>query len=169
MAQWLANICRGSLSCRTVAVEAGMVGALLQVLSQPESLDRHCADALLGLLQHLGSLCLKPEELKSIFRLLRAHEDKRKVHPYCTRLIRVLSAMAAREGQDSALQYFDLTPPMAGIMVPTIQRWPGSGFAFHAWLCLNMEFTSDRRPRANSGLWAQYDMGKGPRRKQLYR
>uniref|UniRef100_A0A3P8V3W9 Neurobeachin-like protein 2 n=1 Tax=Cynoglossus semilaevis TaxID=244447 RepID=A0A3P8V3W9_CYNSE len=107
-------------------------------------------------------------ELKSIFRLLRAHEDKRKVHPYCTRLIRVLSAMAAREGQDSALQYFDLTPPMAGIMVPTIQRWPGSGFAFHAWLCLNMEFTSDRRPRANSGLWAQYDMGKGPRRKQLY-
>ncbi|KAG7242087.1 hypothetical protein INR49_024133 [Caranx melampygus] len=165
VAQWLATVCCGSLSCRTVAVEAGLVGALLQVLSQPQSLDRQCADALLGLLQHLGSLCLKPEELKSLLQLLRVDQENGavvgKVHPYCTRIIRVLSAMAAREGQDSALQYFDLTPPMAGIMVPTVQRWPGSGFAFHAWLCLNMEFPSchseffnNRRPRANSGTGA---------------
>uniref|UniRef100_A0A3B3CRJ3 Neurobeachin-like protein 2 n=1 Tax=Oryzias melastigma TaxID=30732 RepID=A0A3B3CRJ3_ORYME len=69
VAQWLAAVCGGSLSCRTVAVEAGMVGALLQVLSHPQSLDRQCADALLGLLQDLGSLCLKPEELKSLLRL----------------------------------------------------------------------------------------------------
>ncbi|XP_049440391.1 neurobeachin-like protein 2 isoform X2 [Epinephelus fuscoguttatus] len=179
VAQWLATVCGGSLSCRTVAVEAGMVGALLQVLSQPQSLDRQCADALLGLLQDLGSLCLRPEELKSLLRLLRVDQDSGavvgKMHPYCARIIQVLSAMAAREGQDSALQYFDLTPPMAGIMVPTVQRWPGSGFAFHAWLCLNMEFPSchsefsnNRKPPANSGTGAQHDMGKGPRRKQLY-
>ncbi|CAB1427709.1 unnamed protein product [Pleuronectes platessa] len=176
VAQWLATVCRGSFACRTVAVEAGMVGALLQVLSQPQSLDRQCADALLGLLQDLGSLCLKPEELKSLLRLLRLDQDSGaalgRVHPYCTRVIRVLSAMAAREGQDSALQYFDLTPPMAGIMVPTVQRWPGSGFAFHAWLCLNKEFPfsqsefpNNNRPRANS---RSGDVVKGPRRKQLY-
>lgn len=173
VAQWLATICGGSLSCRTVVVEAGMVGALLQVLSQPQKLDRHCADALLGLLQDLGSLCLRPEELKSLLRLLRVDQDNSavvgKVHPYCARVIRVLSAMAARDDQDSALQYFDLTPPMAGIMVPTVQRWPGSGFAFHAWLCLNMEFSNNRKPSAMSGVGAQHDMGKGPRRKQLYR
>lgn len=180
VAQWLAAVCGGSLSCRTVAVEAGMVGALLQVLSQPQSLDRQCADALLGLLQDLGTLCLRPEELKSLLRLLRVDQDNGAVvgrmHPYCTRIIRVLSAMAAREGQDSALQYFDLTPPMAGIMVPTVQRWPGSGFAFHAWFCLNMdfpsshsEFSNNRKPPAHSGTGAQHDMGKGPRRKQLYR
>ncbi|KAM9851975.1 neurobeachin-like protein 2 [Aulostomus maculatus] len=178
VAQWLATVCGGSLSCRTVAVEAGMVGALLQVLSQPQSLDRQCADALLGLLQDLGSLCLRPEELKSLLRLLRVDQDNdsgvERVHPYCSRIIQVLSAMAAREGQDSALQYFDLTPPMAGIMVPTIQRWPGSGFAFHAWLCLNMEFPSchadvnNRKASASSGGGAQHDMGKGARRKQLY-
>uniref|UniRef100_A0A8P4K618 Neurobeachin-like protein 2 n=1 Tax=Dicentrarchus labrax TaxID=13489 RepID=A0A8P4K618_DICLA len=172
VAQWLAAVCGGSLSCRTVAVEAGMVGALLQVLSQPKSLDRQCADALLGLLQDLGSLCLRPEELKNLLRLLRVDQDNGavvgKVHPYCTRVIRVLSAMAAREGQDSALQYFDLTPPMAGIMVPTVQRWPGSGFAFHAWLCLNMEFSNNRKPPVNSGTGTQHEMGKGPRRKQLY-
>ncbi|XP_063735209.1 neurobeachin-like protein 2 isoform X1 [Eleginops maclovinus] len=178
VAQWLATVCGGSLSCRTVAVEAGMVGALLQVLSQPQNLDRQCADALLGLLQDLGSLCLRPEELKSLLRLLRVDQDNGavvgKVHPYCARVIQVLSSMAAREGQDSALQYFDLTPPMAGIMVPTVQRWPGNGFAFHAWLCLNMEFpchsesSNQRKPRANSVTGVQYDMGKGPRRKQLY-
>lgn len=178
VAQWLAAVCGGSLSCRTVAVEAGMVGALLQVLSQPQCLDRQCADALLGLLQDLGSLCLRPEELKSLLRLLRVDQDsssgtERGMHPYCTRIIRVLSAMAAREGQDSALQYFDLTPPMAGIMVPTIQRWPGSGFAFHAWLCLNMEFAPCQSdfltPRKPSPTGLQNDIGKGPRRKQLYR
>ncbi|MEQ2241254.1 Neurobeachin-like protein 2, partial [Ilyodon furcidens] len=156
-----------------------MVGALLQVLSQPQSLDRQCADALLGLLQDLGSLCLRPEELKSLLRLLRMDQENAAVggrgHPYCTRMICVLSAMAAREGRDSALQYFDLTPPMAGIMVPTVQRWPGSGFAFHAWLCLNMDFPSyhseffnNNKHPPNTDKGAQYDMGKGPRRKQLY-
>ncbi|XP_037640849.1 neurobeachin-like protein 2 isoform X2 [Sebastes umbrosus] len=169
VAQWLATVCGGSLSCRTVAVEADMVGALLQVLSQPQNLDRQCADALLGLLQDLGSLCLRPEELKSLLRLLRVDQDNDavvgKVHPYCARITQVLSAMAAREGQDSALQYFDLTPPMAGIMVPTVQRWPGSGFAFHAWFCLNMDFPNKRKPRSCS---VSGEMGKGPRRKQLY-
>lgn len=181
VAQWLAAVCGGSLSCRTVAVEAGMVGALLHVLSQPQSLDRQCADSLLGLLQDLGSLCLRPEELKSLLRLLRVDQDDDaaavKIHPYCSRMICVLSAMAAREGQDNALQYFDLTPPMAGIMVPTVQRWPGSGFAFHAWLCLNMDFPSSQHSEpsnnhnhpANSGTGAHHNMGKGPRRKQLYR
>uniref|UniRef100_A0AAR2KU15 Neurobeachin-like protein 2 n=1 Tax=Pygocentrus nattereri TaxID=42514 RepID=A0AAR2KU15_PYGNA len=140
VSQWLAAVCRVSLSCRTVAVEAGMVRHLLDVLSEPpERLDRQCVDALLGLLQDLGSLSLRPPELKSLLKLLRT-ELGATPHPYTARAIRVLSAMAARGRGSSALQYFDLTPPMAGIMVPSIQRWPGSGFAFHAWLCLNTEF-----------------------------
>ncbi|KAK0134569.1 Neurobeachin-like protein 2 [Merluccius polli] len=180
VAQWLAAVCGGPLSCRTVAVEAGMVGTLLAVLSQPQSLDRQCADSLLGLLQDLGSLCLRPEELKSLLRLLRSehNEDQdnsqKEMHPYCTRIIRVLSAMAARKGRSNALQYFDLTPPMAGIMVPSVLRWPGSGFAFHAWLRLNVEFpphhtSTPSDPLPGPGTIVQHHMGKGPRRKQLYR
>jgi hypothetical protein len=71
VAQWLAAVCGGSLACRTVAVEAGLVGAVLHVLSQPQRLDRQCADGLLGMLQDMGSLCLRPAELKSLLRLLR--------------------------------------------------------------------------------------------------
>uniref|UniRef100_A0A671PMP1 Neurobeachin-like protein 2 n=1 Tax=Sinocyclocheilus anshuiensis TaxID=1608454 RepID=A0A671PMP1_9TELE len=135
VSQWLAAVCRGTLSCRTVAVEADLVGALLEVLSEPPvRLDRQCADALLGLLQDLGSLSLRPCELKSLLKLLWT-EPGAPPHPYCGRVVRVISAMAARgEGGCSALQYFDLMPPMAGIMVPAIQRWSGSAFAFHAWL-----------------------------------
>ncbi|XP_061144614.1 neurobeachin-like protein 2 isoform X1 [Syngnathus typhle] len=172
VAQWLATVCGGSLACRTVAVEAGMVGAILEVLSQPQHLDRQCTDAMLGLLQDLGSLCLKPEELRNLLKLLKLDQEKG-THPFCTRIIQVLSAMAAREGRDSALQYFDLTPPMAGIMVPTVQRWSGSSFAFHAWLRLNMDFPhspkfDDDKPAASLVTESQHDMGKGPRRKQLY-
>ncbi|XP_076009798.1 neurobeachin-like protein 2 isoform X2 [Genypterus blacodes] len=178
VAKWLANVCGGSLSCRTVAVEAGMMEALLRILSQPQNLDRQCADSLLDLLKDLGSLSLRPDELKSLLRLLRVDQDGdsgvgKRIHPYCIRIVRVLSTMAAREGQDSALQYFDLSPPMAGIMVPTIQRWTGSSFAFHAWFCLNKEFPScppdffsAHKPSSNSV--AQHDIGKGSRRKQLY-
>ncbi|KAG7261873.1 hypothetical protein CRUP_016958 [Coryphaenoides rupestris] len=177
VAQWLADVCGGSLSCRTVAVEAGMVDTLLRVLSQPQLLNRQCADSLLGLLQDLGSLCLRPVELKSLLRLLRPERaqdpdnGQKETHPYCAGAIRVLSAMASRKGQSNALQYFDLTPPMSGIMVPSIVRWSGSGFAFHAWLRLNMEFpphhTSTPSTPPPSSI-AQHHMGKGPRRKQLY-
>uniref|UniRef100_A0AAZ3R101 Neurobeachin-like protein 2 n=1 Tax=Oncorhynchus tshawytscha TaxID=74940 RepID=A0AAZ3R101_ONCTS len=168
VAQWLAAVCGGSLACRTVAVEAGLVGAVLHVLSQPQRLDRQCADCLLGMLQDMGSLCLRPAELKSLLRT--------GTHPYCARIIRVLAAMAARVGRNSALQYFDLTHPLAGIMVPTVQRWAGSGFSFHAWLCLNMDFpqyhsefsTPSTRPSAGAPGAATRGMGKGPRRKQLY-
>ncbi|XP_036393977.1 neurobeachin-like protein 2 isoform X2 [Megalops cyprinoides] len=173
VSQWLAGVCGGSRSCRTVAVEAGLVGALLKVLAEPDRLDRQCADALLGLLQDLGSLSLRPNELKQLLRLLRTEQG---AHPYCSRIIRVLSAMAAREGRSSALQYFDLTPSMAGIMVPTIQRWPGSGFAFHAWLCLNAEphplcseFSTPTTPGSPMPPASPGTPGmKGPRRRQLY-
>ncbi|XP_055065658.2 neurobeachin-like protein 2 isoform X2 [Misgurnus anguillicaudatus] len=172
VSQWLAAVCRGTLSCRTVAAEAGLVGALLEVLSEaPERLDRQCADALLGLLQDLGSLSLRPCELKSLLRLLRT-EPGGPPHPYCGRVVRVLSAMAARgEGACSALQYFDLTPPMAGIMVPAIQRWLGNAFAFHAWLCLNTDFPPPQHHYSESHLTNPDNtvrMAKGPRRKQLY-
>ncbi|XP_058878753.1 neurobeachin-like protein 2 isoform X3 [Acipenser ruthenus] len=161
LSDWLGRACGGTLQDRTTAVQAGLVSALLDVLSDHHCLDRKCADQLIGLLQSLGALSLPPGELKRLLLLLRPEsEAPGATHPYCDRMVQALSAMAGHEGVDSALQYFDLTPSMAGIMVPAIQRWPGYGFSFHAWLCLNMQ-----RPQ---GLTPQRRLGKGPRRKQLY-
>ncbi|OXB73991.1 UNVERIFIED_CONTAM: hypothetical protein H355_008850 [Colinus virginianus] len=55
---------------------------------------------------------------------------------------------ACSENLLELLRYFDLTPGMAGIMVPAVQKWPGGAFAFHAWLCLSEEeFGPPARPK----------------------
>lgn len=136
LSDWLKKICDSTLQSRTTCVKAGMVSCLLDALCAADhELDTKCAENLLYLLQVLGSLAILPSELKQLIKLLRIEQDMG-AHPYATRVIRALSGMARKGGPERALQYFDLTPSMAGIMVPSIQKWPGSGFAFHAWLCL---------------------------------
>lgn len=135
-----------------------MVGYLLDTLSAAQqNLDRKCTENLVDLLQVLGGLSIRPGELRQLLKLLRT-ENGAGCHPYTVQVVRALSGMARKEGPERALQYFDLTPSMAGIMVPTIQKWPGVGFAFHAWLCLLTEETKDA-PEETGRL----------KRKQLYR
>ncbi|XP_077160810.1 neurobeachin-like protein 2 isoform X4 [Paroedura picta] len=136
LSDWLKRICNSSLQSRTTCVKAGMVGSLVGALCAAErQLDPKCAENLLCLLQVLGGLSLRPGEFKRLLRLLRTDPGKGP-HPYTSQVIRALSGMARKDGPERALQYFDLTPSMAGIMVPAIQKWPGSGFAFHGWVCL---------------------------------
>ncbi|KAM9307763.1 neurobeachin-like protein 2 [Gastrophryne carolinensis] len=152
VSDWLNQICDCSLRNRMTCVQAGMVGHILAALGRAEDLDPKCAENLIRLLQVLGRLSIKPGELRALIRLLRA--DPGSAHPYATQVIRALSAMARKDGPERALQYFDLTPGMSGIMVPAMQKWPGASFAFHAWLCLN--------EGGQEGACA------GRRRKQLY-
>lgn len=150
---WLRRLCEASLPSRLTCVKAGMVGCLLGALATEPALPPACFQNLLELLRALGSLSIRPGELRQLLRLLR-HERGRGAHPYAAPVIRALSGMARVEGPPRALQCFDLTPGMAGIMVPTIQKWPGGAFAFHAWLCLSEE---EPEPPAR------------PKRRQLYR
>ncbi|NWI56296.1 NBEL2 protein, partial [Calyptomena viridis] len=149
---WLRRLCEASLPSRLTCVKAGMVGCLLGALGTEPALPTACSQNLLELLQALGSLSIRPGELRQLLRLLR-HERGRGPHPYVAPVIRALSGMARAEGPPRALQSFDLTPGMAGIMVPTIHKWPGGAFAFHAWLCLSEE---EPEPPAR------------PKRRQLY-
>ncbi|XP_060018110.1 neurobeachin-like protein 2 isoform X5 [Lagenorhynchus albirostris] len=136
---WLCDSCPAS---RATCVQAGLVGCLLETLSEGAALGARCQEQLLALLQALGHVSLRPLELR---RLLRppagldsgpgGAEAGAARHAGAT--IRALSGMARRQGPARALCYFDLTPSMAGIMVPPVQRWPGPGFTFHAWLCLH--------------------------------
>lgn len=149
----LRRLCEASLPSRLTCVKAGMVGSLLGALATEPALPGACSQNLLELLRSLGSLSIRPGELRQLLRLLRRQRG-RGPHPYVAPVIRALSGMARGEGPPRALQSFDLSPGMAGIMVPTIQKWPGGAFAFHAWLCLSEE---EPEPPAR------------PKRRQLYR
>ncbi|XP_034615649.1 LOW QUALITY PROTEIN: neurobeachin-like protein 2 [Trachemys scripta elegans] len=138
LSDWLKRVCDASLPSRVTCVKAGMVSCLLDALGAERELDRKCSENLIYLLQVLGGLSIRPGELRQLIRLLGTEPGKGP-HPYTTLVIRALSGMARKDRSERALQYFDLTPSMAGIMVPAIQKWPGSGFAFHAWVCLNEE------------------------------
>lgn len=153
VSEWLNQICDATLRNRMTCVQAGMVAQILTALSSKEELDPKCAENLIHLLQVLGRLSIRPNELRDLIRLLRVHGST--AHPYATQVIRALSAMARKDGPERALQYFDLTPSMSGIMVSTMQKWPGAGFAFHAWIRLN----DDNKENSQAGR----------RRKQLYR
>uniref|UniRef100_A0A7M4E3Q1 Neurobeachin-like protein 2 n=1 Tax=Crocodylus porosus TaxID=8502 RepID=A0A7M4E3Q1_CROPO len=155
LSDWLKRICSASPQSRLTCVKAGMVSCLLDALGAEQALDRKCSENLIDLLQVLGSLSISPGELRQLIKLLWT-ESGSGAHPYATQVIRALSGMARKDRPERALQYFDLTPSMAGIMVPPIQKWPGSGFAFHAWVCLNED------PRDNM------EQGARLKRKQLY-
>ncbi|KAM8810447.1 neurobeachin-like protein 2 [Eudromia elegans] len=142
----LRRLCAASLRSRLACVGAGMVSRLLAALAAAPA--PACAQHLLELLQALGGLSLRPAELRQLLRLPQGAGG-----PGAAPVVRALSAMARAEAPPRALRSFDLTPSMAGIMVPAIHKWPGSSFAFHAWLCLGEE--TERRSPA-------------PRRRQLY-
>ncbi|NXK69466.1 NBEL2 protein, partial [Sylvietta virens] len=152
LSAWLRRLCEASLPSRLTCVKAGMVGSLLGALATEPALPSACSQNLLELLRSLGSLSIRPGELRQLLRLLR-RDRGRGPHPYVAPVIRVLSGMARGEGPPRALQSFDLSPGMAGIMVPTVHKWPGGAFAFHAWLCLSQE---EPEPPAR------------PKRRQLY-
>ncbi|XP_031760024.1 neurobeachin-like protein 2 isoform X1 [Xenopus tropicalis] len=152
VSEWLKSTCDSSLQNRMICVQAGMVGQILLALQHETELDGKCVENLIHLLQVLGRLSIRPTELRDLLRLLRTEGNC--CHRYATQVIRALSAMARKDGPERALQYFDLTPSMSGIMVPTMQKWPGTGFAFHAWVCLNEVGTDE--------------LLAGRKRKQLY-
>ncbi|XP_068790145.1 neurobeachin-like protein 2 isoform X3 [Struthio camelus] len=153
VAERLRRLCAASLPSRLTCVKAGMVGCLLSALAAAPAAA--CAQNLLELLRALGGLSLRPGELRQLLQLLRV-ERGRGPHPYTAPVIRALSGMGRAEGPARALRSFDLTPSMAGIMVPAIQKWPGGAFAFHAWLCLSEE------------PGRQAERPARPKRRQLY-
>ncbi|KAM4821388.1 neurobeachin-like protein 2 [Thomomys bottae] len=134
--RWLCDSCPAS---RATCVQAGLVGHLLETLNTSMALGARCQEQLLALLQALGHVSLRPSELRRLLcpppGLDSASEAQEAQH--AGSVIRALSGMARSRGPTRALRYFDLTPSMAGIMVPPVQRWPGPAFTFHAWLCLH--------------------------------
>ncbi|KAH0621661.1 hypothetical protein JD844_023204 [Phrynosoma platyrhinos] len=151
----LKRICCINRQSRAICVNTNMVMRVIETLSRHSLLHGACAENLIALLGSLGSQSMSSEELHQLIRLLRT-QDPKQAHPYVIPVMRAILTMARKQGLDSALQYFDLSHSMAGISVPPIHKWPGSAFAFSAWLCLDQD---QGTPSASS---------KGGKRKQLY-
>uniref|UniRef100_A0A674JLI8 Neurobeachin-like protein 2 n=1 Tax=Terrapene triunguis TaxID=2587831 RepID=A0A674JLI8_9SAUR len=156
ISNWLKRICCINRQSRATCVNANMVIRVIETLNFHSSLHRTCAENLIGLQGSLGSQSMSSEELHRLIRLLRTNEPKQS-HPYVIPVMRAILAMARKQGLDSAMQYFNLSPSMAGIAVPPIHKWPGSAFSFNAWLCLDQDqVTPDITSKG------------GGKRKQLY-
>ncbi|TKS66257.1 Neurobeachin-like protein 1 [Collichthys lucidus] len=137
-ADWLRRLSCLNRQTRATCVNAAMVMRALAALECHQRLHRACAESLLVLLGSLGSHSLSARELQRLLGLLRPPESTQ-AHPYVGPALRALLAMVRKQGLESAMQYFDLSPSMAGIVVPTVQRWPGSAFSFLAWLSLDQD------------------------------
>uniref|UniRef100_A0A669Q4A2 Neurobeachin-like protein 2 n=1 Tax=Phasianus colchicus TaxID=9054 RepID=A0A669Q4A2_PHACC len=138
ISNWLRRICCINRQSRATCVNADMVIRIIETLNHHSALHCTCAENLIALLGSLGSQSMGSEELLQLIRLLRTEEPKQ-AHPYVIPVVRAILAMARKQGMVSALQYFNLCHSMAGIAVPSIQRWPGSAFSFNAWLCLDQD------------------------------
>uniref|UniRef100_A0A4W3HRR0 Neurobeachin-like protein 2 n=1 Tax=Callorhinchus milii TaxID=7868 RepID=A0A4W3HRR0_CALMI len=155
ISDWLKRICCINRQSRTFCVNANIVNRILETLNCHANLHRTCAENLITLLGSLGSQSLSSGEIFQSMRLLRT-DDPKQPHPYVIPMTCAMLGMARKQGLDNALQYFNLSHSMAGIMVPTIQRWPGYAFSFYAWMCLDQD-------QRTSGQF-----NKGGKRKQLY-
>ncbi|XP_066200989.1 neurobeachin-like protein 1 isoform X3 [Saccopteryx leptura] len=155
ISDWLKRICCINRQSRTTCVNANMGIRIIATLDSHSSLHRTCAENLIALHGSLGSQSVSSEEICGLLRLLRVDESEC-IHPYTTPVTRAILTMARKQSLESALQYFNLSHSMAGISVPSIQKWPGSAFSFNAWFCLDQDqLTLD-------------NANKGGKRKQLY-
>uniref|UniRef100_A0A8D1N3F4 Neurobeachin like 1 n=1 Tax=Sus scrofa TaxID=9823 RepID=A0A8D1N3F4_PIG len=155
ISDWLKRICCINRQSRTTCVNANMGIRIIETLDSHSSLHRTCAENLIALHGSLGSQSVSSEEIRQLLRLLRVDKPEY-IHPYITPVTRAILTMARKQSLESALQYFNLSHSMAGISVPSIQKWPGSAFSFNAWFCLDQD---------------QLTLGsanKGGKRKQLY-
>uniref|UniRef100_A0A8B9SQH5 Neurobeachin like 1 n=1 Tax=Anas platyrhynchos TaxID=8839 RepID=A0A8B9SQH5_ANAPL len=155
ISNWLRRICCINRQSRATCVNANMVIRIIETLNSHSALHCTCAENLIALLGSLGSQSMGSEELLQLIRLLRT-EEPRRAHPYVVPVMRAILAMARKQGMASALQYFNLYHSMAGIAVPSIQKWPGSAFSFSAWLCLDQDQVDPSSTNKNG------------KRKQLY-
>ncbi|XP_067686159.1 neurobeachin-like protein 1 [Haliotis asinina] len=131
-------LCGAGQRNRMNCCNESMISTILMVLDRERQIDHKAVGHLIGLLESLGTHSVTASELKQLTGHLRLDEEE-KQRPYCTRFMRAVSTMARREGREGALHFFDIQEPADGISLPGIRKWPGSGYAVHAWLCLDVE------------------------------
>ncbi|XP_071942779.1 neurobeachin-like protein 1 [Antedon mediterranea] len=143
------EVCRNLSRCctwcnhnRLQCCSSNIIGCILDTLERRNTLDPKAEDKLIQLLQSLGSCSITSSELKRLITLIRG-EDEKVLSPKCKHMMHSMSMMARKGGKLGAHHYFDLEDRNAGITISAIHKWPGHGFSFHAWLCLDQCLSED--------------------------
>ncbi|GAB1600529.1 neurobeachin-like protein 1 isoform X2 [Argonauta hians] len=129
--------CHGHINLMNCCNE-GLIGSILMALKQEKQITCKAVYNLIHLLETMATLSITSLELKQLIGLLRIDKED-KMTPYTNRLLKAMSTMARRDGRDESLHFFCIQEPGAGISIPCIKKWPGAGFSFHSWLCLDNE------------------------------
>ncbi|CAI9726854.1 1 isoform X1 [Octopus vulgaris] len=129
--------CHGYINLMNCCNE-GLIGSILTALKREKQITYRAVYNLIHLLETMATLSISSLELKQLIGLLRIDEEDKMI-PYCSRLLKAMSTMARRDGRDESLHFFCIQEPGAGISIPCIKKWPGAGFSFHSWICLDNE------------------------------
>ncbi|XP_077975013.1 neurobeachin-like protein 1 isoform X3 [Styela clava] len=157
---WLASILKRLFtSCnenKIIACLCKVVTKVLVILVSHPHLHKSTVLHLLELIELLGTYSMSPRQTAAYIELLRQDsEQHRHLNPYFGRMLHSLSAMARKDtAERKSSHFFDLQDSTSGITVPEIKKWGGSGFSFHAWLCLNFHPHMKRRSKCRRQLYS---------------
>ncbi|XP_037563359.1 neurobeachin-like protein 1 isoform X2 [Dermacentor silvarum] len=135
LAEQLDSMVKGSLRSRMACARGGVIPAIIHVLGRSNTIGGKAVGQLLRFLVTLASCSISTSELKALFHLLRPSTSGEQ-HQYTLPLMYALSSMVKSDGWLGASHFFDFSDLDEGIVIPNIRKWPGSGFAFHAWVRL---------------------------------
>ncbi|OWF44124.1 neurobeachin-like protein 1 isoform X3 [Mizuhopecten yessoensis] len=136
LSESLSKLCGKGHNNKMNCCNDGMISAILTVLGRERQINQKAVGHLISLLESLGTQSITATELKQLIGLLRLDEEE-KQNPYCSRLMHAISTMARREGKEGALHFFNLQETTDCITLPSFRKWPGAGFSFLTWICLD--------------------------------
>ncbi|XP_064474844.1 neurobeachin-like protein 1 [Ornithodoros turicata] len=133
LANEVATLAEKGSRARHTACRGGLVLATIAPLSHigDRQLYGKAAGRLLRFLVNLGSCSVTPQELKALFALLH---DGQEQNPYVLPVTYALTCMVKGDVWPRVSHFFDFCGSKEGIEIPSIKKWPGYGFSFHAWV-----------------------------------
>ncbi|XP_053953173.1 neurobeachin-like protein 1 isoform X1 [Anastrepha ludens] len=138
---YLSNVilcgCTSNYATKSAACDNRTIKAACECLHQYEKLTETCIQNFIKLIEELSKVSIIPIELKRVFSLLREESG----FPQSKQLLQtlVICSLHSLKSSNVCTQFFTISAPSDGIMVPDIKNWTMSGsygFIFHILLRL---------------------------------
>ena len=126
-----------------VCSRTGVMTTILKHLKQHDVVEPESKENLLVMLEVLGSVSMKPGDFREFMSLVKPSVDGKNICDF-DRLLQSLIKISTYGDQiPKPLSYFDIRHKTSGIALPSIEKWGGAGFTFHAWISLKSLRTED--------------------------